>query len=286
MRTALVFGGSGQIGVPLLRRLRSADWNVVAVARTPRADADGVRWLRGDLSGVERLPVQVDAILSCGPLDHFARWYADAPVVARRVIAFGSTSLAVKRDSEDAAERELAGRLRAGEAVIFAAAQTQGAAATLLRPTLIYGSGRDRTLSRIAAIAKRFGAFVLPRGARGLRQPVHVEDLADAALAALDADASHGRTYDLPGGETLPYRDMVARVLASLRPPARLIEVPAPLFSIAVAAARVTGRLPDVGDAALARMRDDLVFDAGPAQRDFGYAPRSFRPRAEMFVAP
>ncbi|KAB8198542.1 nucleoside-diphosphate sugar epimerase, partial [Lysobacter maris] len=35
-----------------------------------------------------------------------------------------------------------------------------------------------------------------------------------------------------------------------------------------------------------ARMREDLVFDAGPAARDFGYAPRPFRPQAAMFRAP
>jgi hypothetical protein len=29
-------------------------------------------------------------------------------------------------------------------------------------------------------------------------------------------------------------------------------------------------------DDAVSRMRDDLVFDASPAERDFGYAPRSF----------
>jgi hypothetical protein len=32
-------------------------------------------------------------------------------------------------------------------------------------------------------------------------------------------------------------------------------------------------------------MRDDLVFDATPAQRDFGYAPRPFQPTASMFSA-
>ena len=38
--------------------------------------------------------------------------------------------------------------------------------------------------------------------------------------------------------------------------------------------------------AVIARMRDDLVFDAAPAARDFGYAPRVFSPTAAMFDAP
>jgi nucleoside-diphosphate-sugar epimerase len=285
MRTALVFGASGQIGVPLLQHLRDARWRVLAVSRTAQTDDDGVHWLRGDCDGVDGLPAAVDAIFSCGPLDHFARWYAASPVACARAVAFGSTSVAVKHDSGDAHERDLAMRLREAEGSLFANARARGAEATVLRPTLVYGSGRDRTLSRIAALARRFRAFVLPRGACGLRQPVHVDDLADAAFAALDAEAAHGNAYDLPGGETLPYREMVVRVLSALEPPVRLIEVSTPVFAGMLSIARVTGRLHGFGDAALARMREDLVFDAAPARRDFGYAPRMFAPMAKIFEA-
>jgi nucleoside-diphosphate-sugar epimerase len=283
MRRALIFGASGQLGRPLLARLRAAGWQVLAVSRDAHGDGDGLRWLRGDCDGVPGLPDAVDAILSCGPLDAFARWYATAPVASPRVVAFGSTSVSVKQASADPAERDLASRLRAGESGVLAAASRQGAAATLLRPTLVYGAGRDRTLTRIAAFARRSGVFALPRDATGLRQPVHVDDLADAAFAALDAVGSHGRVYELPGGETLAYRDMVARVLAALQPPARLLALPAPLFTGAVALLRAGGRLQGLGEAARARMREDLVFDAGPARRDLGYTPRDFRPTAAMF---
>ena len=40
----------------------------------------------------------------------------------------------------------------------------------------------------------------------------------------------------------------------------------------------------DFNEAAVARMRSDLVFDLEPARRDFGYAPRPFRPQARMFA--
>ena len=39
----------------------------------------------------------------------------------------------------------------------------------------------------------------------------------------------------------------------------------------------------DRGEAVVARMQQDLVFDSEPARRDFGYAPRDFKPSAEMF---
>ena len=285
MRTALVFGGSGQIGRPLLDLLQNDGWRLYAVSRQPQIDAPGLHWLRGDLDRADGLPRSVDAVFSCGPLDHFARWYANAPVEAARVVAFGSTSVEVKRGSADADERDVAARLREGERVVFEGAAARGSAATVLRPTLVYGAGRDQTLSRIVDIARRWHRFVLPRDARGLRQPVHVRDLAAAAFAATTGAATHGQAYALPGGETLTYRDMVARVLAVIEPPAKLSEVPSPLFNLLLAAAHAAGHAQGFGEAAVKRMRSDLVFDITPAGRDFGYAPRRFQPTAEMFDA-
>lgn len=283
MKTALVFGASGQIGRPLLDRLRDHGWRIYAVSRTPQAEQPGLVWLQGDLIRVDGLPPHPEAIFSCGPLDLFAQWYAREGARAPRVIAFGSTSIEVKRGSADGDERALAARLREGERRLFETAAARAAAVTVLRPTLIYGGGRDRSLSRIADFARRFGRVVLPRGATGLRQPVHAHDLAEAAFRCLDAETAHGRTYALPGGETLPYREMVARVLAALDPPARLHEVPAPVFNVLLAAAHAAGMALDFNEAAVKRMRSDLVFDPADAQRDFGYAPRGFRPQPAMF---
>jgi nucleoside-diphosphate-sugar epimerase len=283
MREALVFGGSGQIGHPLLVCLHRRGWRVQAVSRRPQPPLPGVQWLHGDLDSAQGLPPRVDAIFSCGPLDRFARWYAGSAVECPRVVAFGSTSIEVKRDSADAGERDLAARLRAGEAGVLSTAGQRNAAATLLRPTLVYGAGGDRTLTRIAAIAGRWHRFALPRDAVGLRQPAHVGDLAKAAFAVLDAAATHGQAYALPGGETLAYREMVARVLAMLQPPAKLHLLPPTAFRALLSLAHAAGIARDFGDAALGRMRQDLVFDIEPARRDFGYAPRAFEPAAGMF---
>ncbi len=283
MASALVFGASGQIGAALLPALLRDGWQVIAVSRLPQPARAGLRWIQADLCRPAELPLQVDAVFSCGPLDHFSTWYAGAESLRARVVAFGSTSVEVKQDSNDPHERALAARLAAAEARLFACARTRGAAATVLRPTLVYGAGRDQTLTRIAQLACRTGFFVLPRSACGMRQPVHVQDLADAAHAALGCAGSHGRSYALPGGETLAYAHMVERTLASLQPQARLIQVPTALFKTALAGAHALGVMRGLGQAALARMGEDLVFDAEPARRDFGYAPRGFKPVASMF---
>ena len=79
---------------------------------------------------------------------------------------------------------------------------------------------------------------------------------------------------------------MVARVLAALPERPRLWTLPPLLFRTLLVPARLAGMASGFSDAALARMRQDLTFDAAPAQRDLGYAPRAFAPDAAMFTPP
>ena len=282
MPTALVFGASGQIGEALLRRLRAAGWSVAAVSRGARAPLPGVQWLQGEFAALPPLPSQVDAVFSCGPLDLFGQWVGAAPLEYGRLVAFGSTSVLVKRDSVDPEERAIAAKLRAGEDAVLGAASRRDVAGTLLRPTLVYGAGRDATLTRIAALATRLRGFALPADALGLRQPVHVDDLAAAAMACLSSRAAGGQAYALPGGETLDYLEMVRRVLAALPSQPRLWRLPPWLFRSALALAHAAGRAQGFGAGALERLREDLVFDITPARVDLGYGPRRFAPTAEM----
>jgi len=286
MKRMLVFGASGQLGDALLPILRDAHCDVVAVSRTHHADSEGLRWIIGALDETTAAPSDRDVIFSLGPLDAFARWQERVGPVAQRVIAFGSTSISTKNISHDPAERDVAERLRVAEETLFAFGARHQVGVTVLRPTLVYGRGRDRTLSRIVALSQRFAAIALPRSAMGLRQPVHTDDLAIAALASANAPQSAGRAYAVPGGETLAYFDMVARTLAVLRPRPRLLRLPSPLFRVAVAGARGLGLIDAVNTSILDRLDVDLVFDAADARRDFGYAPRMFTPDAAMFVAP
>ena len=283
--TMLVFGASGQVGGAVMRRLPGARREILAVSRHARDGSPGITWLQGSLGEPPALPGAVDAVFSCGPLDAFARWYAGTGLRARQVVAFGSTSAETKSGSGDAAERALAQRLLHAERTVLETAAARGASATVLRPTLVYGVGRDANLTRIASLARRLGWFPLPRGAVGLRQPVHVDDLAAAALACLGNPAAAGKVYALPGGERLAYREMVARVLACLAPAPRLVELPPALFRVATGAARLAGRGGGLA-AVVERMGVDLVFDDAPARRDLAYSPRPFAPDAAMVTAP
>ena len=278
MGTVLVLGLSGQVGDAIRERLAARGAHVVAISRSHRVDAPGLHWRHASLEAMPELTEPFDAILSLGPLDAFAHWYAQARPAAPRVIALSSTGRHDKRLSPDPAERELAVRLAAAEAQLFTAARTVGAELTVLRPSLLYGRGRDRTLAPLVARAHRWGWLPLPADARGLRQPVHVDDVADAVMACLDQPfATAGRAFDLPGGETLPFDAMVRRTLDVHAPKARLLRLPAWTFALAAWLAEAFGR-PAPGPGVRARLALDQIADPGPARAAFGYDPGRFRP--------
>ena len=277
MKRTLVIGLSGQVGDALLPLLRERDILLLALSRRERIGNAGLQWLRGSLEAMPPISADIDCILSLGPLDAFAAWFADSSVEGVRIVALSSTGRVDKSQSIEPAERELAARLQAAEAQLFAAGSRRDCAVTVLRPTLIYGGVRDRSLSRLVNLGRRFGIVVLPSDATGLRQPVHVADVADAVRRCIDAPGTEGQAFDLPGGETLAFDDMVRRALASQAPRCLLITLPASLWRLGLAAVSLFARAP-INKGQLARLSLDQLADAAPARRAFGYRPRDFDP--------
>lgn len=285
MPRTLVFGASGQIGRFLLPRLLDEGHEVLAVSRVRRIPSrPGLRWIQADLyAQIPEFP-ELDAILSLGPLDGCGAWLARTQLRAGpRLVAFGSMSVASKRDSGDPAERALAQALQAGEDQLVGAAAAKGIDWTLLRPTLIYGAGIDRSLTPLARLGRRLRVFPRLAHASGLRQPVHAADLADACLAALQADAARSRIFELGGGERLSFARMLERVRRSLPGPVLGLPLAAGLARQGLELARLHPRWRGVHAGALARLQADLVADNGPARALLAWNPRGFHPDASTW---
>jgi len=274
MSTILVFGATGAVGRFLLPLL-APRYRVLPVSRTPA----GADWLRADLNDESVAWPAADAVISLGPLDAFSVWLERRGAgMPRRIVALSSMSAESKRDSADAAERALAQRLADAEARVLRCAAEHDGAATLLRPTLIYGGGSDRSLAPIARFARRYRILPVPLGASGLRQPVHARDVATACVAALEAPASHGKVYPLGGGERLRFDALLMRLRRAI--PGAVLPLPVP-----IAALRLVARLRaggGFGAAALGRLCVPLVADNSAAQRDFSYAPGAFDEHAVL----
>lgn len=276
----LVLGATSLVGRFAVPKLAASGRPVAAVSRRPGPPAASVDWVVADLAGDPAPLPSAREVLSLSPI-----WLLPPVLEAlhgrgmTRLVAFSSTSRFTKARSPDAEERAVAERLAAAEAAVEAFCAARGVAWTILRPTLIYAEGLDRNVSRLAGLARRFGVLPLAGRGAGLRQPVHADDLAAAAVAALDRQAAFGRAYDLPGGETLTYRAMAERVFEGLGRTPRVVGLPPALWraAFAVAAPLLPGARAAMGE----RMEQDLAFDGADAARDLGWSPRAFRPRFE-----
>ncbi|HEY8035985.1 MAG TPA: NAD(P)-dependent oxidoreductase [Methylobacter sp.] len=200
---------------------------------------------------------------------------------AQRVVVLSSTSRFTKDDSTDPEEQAMALRLVNAEARVREWAESRGVEWVILRPTLIYGLGKDKNIAEIARFIRRFGFFPLFGKANGLRQPIHATDVANACLTALQAIGVTNRTYNISGGETLAYRDMIARVFSALGRRPRLLTVPLWAFRLAVSILRCLPRYRKWSAAMAERMNRDMVFDQVEVVRDLDFKPRAFMLSAE-----
>ena len=276
MMRVLITGGSSVVGDYLLPRLATAGHTYTVLSRAQRDEAG---WRRVDVAR-ERLwdasLADTTALIHLAPLTLIPRVLRDAPASLRHVVAIGTTSVYTKGDSPAAKDRELVQQQRAAEQALTESCAARGIVYTLFRPTLVYDGRRDKNIARIARIIRALGFFPVAAPGKGLRQPLHADDLAAACVAALEAHASHA--YELGGGEVLSYRAMLERIFQALGKRPRVLPLPVSLYRAAIATARVLPRYRSLTPAVADRMNQDMVFDSSAAMRDLGLKPRSFSP--------
>lgn len=284
-RQVWVLGATSPVGAHLLPRLVAAGYGVHAFSRTPWAkgarNSSHVTWHEADLSRYQLIldGISAECAISLVPLALLpAQMDALARAGVRRLIAFSSTSVLTKRDSPCAEERELARRLAAAEEEIIAYCARHGIDWLIFRPTLTYSWGLDRNLMRLAGFIRKTGFFVLPGKGKGLRQPVHAADLAEACLSALSLEDCWNDLYNLGGGEILSYREMVSRVADRAGRKPRILSLPPICWRPAIAVMRHVPGWELLNPEMARRVDSDMVFDHRRAAEKLGYSPRPFRP--------
>jgi GT2 family glycosyltransferase/nucleoside-diphosphate-sugar epimerase len=279
-----VFGASSLVGRTLLPRLLAAGFRVRAFCSDPTATgatgSPNLSWQPLDLKDPAELPAgRPDALIHLAPLPLLPAWMdrlASAGVT--KLIAFSSTSCFTKAESADPAERQLAADLAAAEHRVTESSRRLGIRWAVFRPTMIYSLGHDGNVTLLAGFIRRFGFLPLPGTGGGRRQPVHADDLAKACIALLRSERGWNRAYNLSGGEVLSYRAMVEAVFRAVGRRPRIIGIPLPLWRPLLALVRLIRRYRTINLEMVNRVNTDMCFDHDEAVRQFGFAPRPFRP--------
>ena len=278
-RRTLLVGGSSQLVPPLAERLAADGDELHVFSRHPAGRSLGLGEQWHDWSLLRDMLDSADVVFFLAPLPAVVAWLADQHcALPPRVIALSTTSVLAKRNASDPAERMYASRLLQAEGELEERCRRDGSALTVLRPTLVYGGGREDLVERIARFMKRFRLFPVVGGGHGKRAPVHVDDIAEACVNAARRATTPQRAYVLSGGTTLTFREMVMAIARARRIRFQLVRVPqwplARLFGLVRRIPRFGYLTPGMAD----RMNQDQDFEHAAATRDLDFHPRGFEP--------
>lgn len=265
-----VAGATGYTGGFLVRRLAASGRPVRCVVRASRRrdglESLGVEVVVADLES----PDQVRAAL-CGARQvlnvahiRFAGTVAEAVPCSVEQTVHVSSQRALSRVPCPSVEAVQAGERAAARGPV---------PWVLLRPTMIYGPGDDRNISRLAAHLRRWRWVPVCGPGRALQQPVFVEDVVSGILAACGNPRALGRTYALAGAQALSYNALVDEVgrAVGVRP----VKVHLPV-GLCLAVVRLLGCLGvgiGLDPQHLMRLQEDKDCSVAPARADLGYEP-------------
>jgi uncharacterized protein YbjT (DUF2867 family) len=280
----LVTGGTGFVGRHLVARLVGAGREVRVLARREaRVSARGEAELPrvGDPSAV------ASAARGCEAVVHLVGVIRERRGASFRRVHVHGTETVVRACREAGVERllhmsALGARLRArsryhrtkwrAEEVVRAS----GLAATVFRPSVIFGAGNS-FLPRVRALARRRPLIPIIGDGMRLLQPIWVEDVVSCFVGALDDPSTAGRAYALGGPESYGFEQLVDLVAETEEIQTLKVHLPVWLMRPAVwAMSRAFPNFPITSDQ-LTMLREDNVCDIAEMRATFGIEPASIR---------
>lgn len=282
MRTTpiIILGGRSIVAPYLMDRLASRSHEVSVASRRDLSLPYGMLPLKLDLEAAGGWTAPDDAVvISLLPVWVLAE-HLELFEKARALVAVSSTSRFGKAGSDDPKELETVALLAQGEAKLEYWARENGKIFTILRPTLIYDGRNDVNVTRIAGMIRRFGTVPIAAPGKGLRRPIHADDVAGAIMGAIDNPGAAGKAFNIAGSEVLTYRSMVERVFTAMGRRPRPLMLPGWALKAAFRLLSRVGLLKaeHFGFAVFQRMNEDLIFDVREGLEILRYQPRGFQP--------
>lgn len=277
-----VTGGTGFTGSRAVPLLLKNGYQVRCLRRTtsdrsllPQPE---IEWVNGDLSDPGHLSTLMqgtDALVNVASLGfgHAPSIVQAAQTAGIRRAIFVSTTAIFTRLSAKSKETRLA-----AEKTI----RDSGLQYTILRPTMIYGSRRDRNMWRLIQFMRISPVVPVFGSGDYLQQPIHVDDVAQAIVSCLSRDQTIDKSYNISGKHPLTYNEVIDTLARKLNRRVRMLHFPSgPVVSLLTFFERLHIPLPIKAEQVL-RLNENKSFSNGEAQADFGFDPLPFEAGISM----
>lgn len=147
---------------------------------------------------------------------------------------------------------------------------------TIIRPTMIYGTPKDRNMWRLVKYLKKLPLLPILGNGTYLQQPVYVKDLACAVVSAYETELSIKKSYNISGLKALSYNEIIDYTGHALGKKVFKIHVPMKLSYNLLKLYEKLSSKPKLKAEQVLRLNENKDFPHEEATRDFGYKPRSF----------
>ena len=232
----LVLGGTGHIGKRLLETLACTSWDIPTGAsrRPTEPSLQGTEWIRVDTCNVDELTEVLrgfDAVVNCvagnaRSISEGTQTLVEAAMRAdcRRIIHLSTMSVYGPMEGIAHENSPLDpglgwyGRAKCEAERCIGEFVRRGGEAVVLRPGCVFGAGSELWVGRVGRWLKSGRLGDLGNGGDGWSNLVHVDDVCEAVMAALQLPISPGEmpTFNLAAPDSPRWNDYFVDLALSL----------------------------------------------------------------------
>ena len=246
--TVLLIGGTGYLGDVMRNRIRDAGYSVKLLTRSPehnkRWEREGFHPVSGNITDADSIVRALDGVDSVINLVAIIKEKGD--VTFERMNYQGSVNVANAARQAGVSRLLQMSALGAGNMPDYPYHFTKWRAEnhikdldlewTIFRPSIIFGPGdKEQFVGQLADVVRKAPVIPVIGDGKSMFQPIHLNDVSDSFIKALDDPATTAsQTYDLGGPEKMSYEEILDEIASTLGKKKRKIHMPPGLMQMAV----------------------------------------------------
>lgn len=278
----LITGSTSQLGEVLVKKLIEKNEKIRCFVRetsnVQNLKHENVEFVYGDFKdnkSIAEAVKNIDYLIHIGGIWHgetFLKALDSQSNSVKKAVFVGSTSRFQKVNSNDPKEIGLVRDMTKAEAYINGSKQKT----IIIRPTMLYGIDKDKNIYTLIKFMNKYRFFPIIGAGTGFKQPVHVNDVADAIILSMYKENLCKNEYNIPGASPIEYNQIIKLIKNNLNKRIFVIHVPAALARFGFHLYKIIKPKTFINVEMINRVNKSYTFDYDEAQKDFDYKPMSF----------